>query len=461
MSQPRDSWSSNTGLVLAATGSAIGLGNLWKFPFITWENNGGAFVLVYLICIAAVGLPIMMAELLIGRRSQKSAVGALKDAAGPAWGLIGGWGVLAGFILLSYYTVIAGWSLYYFAQSLGWSLGGYPAGMSAGDLFDTQVGNAGLQLMLSLGFSIATIAVVYFGVSRGIERIARIFLPILFGILLLLLISALGMSGSGEALGFIFRPNFSELPMEGILEALGHSFFTLSLGMGAMITYGSYISRKQSIVKAAGAIVALDTLIALVATVIMFSVIFSVAGMSDEVGDSTVGMLFISLPQLFYTEVPFGVLLGPLFYVLVALAALTSTISLLEVVTSYVIDEHGVSRNKATVGAGAAIFVFTIFAALSFTGTPFLSSLEIFEGKIGWFSNADHFVSNWMLPTGGFFVTVAAGWMMTRSTTESQLMDGNEPRWFHYGAWRFFIRWVAPIAVAAIIIAVISGVDFS
>ena len=461
MSQPRDSWSSNTGLVLAATGSAIGLGNLWKFPFITWENNGGAFVLVYLICIAAVGLPIMMAELLIGRRSQKSAVGALKDAAGPAWGLIGGWGVLAGFILLSYYTVIAGWSLYYFAQSLGWSLGGYPAGMSAGELFNNQVGNAGLQLMLSLGFSIGTIAVVYFGVSRGIERIARIFLPILFGILLLLLISALGMSGSGEALGFIFRPNFSELPREGILEALGHSFFTLSLGMGAMITYGSYISRKQSIVKAAGAIVALDTLIALVATVIMFSVIFSVAGMSEEVGGSTVGMLFISLPELFYTEVPFGVLLGPLFYVLVALAALTSTISLLEVVTSYVIDEHGVSRNKATVGAGAAIFVFTIFAALSFTGTPFLSSLEIFEGKVGWFSNADHFVSNWMLPTGGFFVTVAAGWMMTRSTTESQLMDGNEPRWFHYGAWRFFIRWVAPIAVAFIIIAVISGVDFS
>ena len=461
MSQPRDSWSSNTGLVLAATGSAIGLGNLWKFPFITWENNGGAFVLVYLICIAAVGLPIMMAELLIGRRSQKSAVGALKEAAGPAWGLIGGWGVLAGFILLSYYTVIAGWSLYYFAQSLGWSFGGYPAGMSAGDLFDTQVGNAGLQLMLSLGFSIGTIAVVYFGVSRGIERIARIFLPILFGILLLLLISALGMSGSGEALSFIFRPNFSELPSEGILEALGHSFFTLSLGMGAMITYGSYISRKQSIVKAAGAIVALDTLIALVATVIMFSVIFSVAGMSEEVGGSTVGMLFISLPELFYTEVPFGVLLGPLFYVLVALAALTSTISLLEVVTSYVIDEHGVSRNKATVGAGAAIFIFTIFAALSFTGTPFLSSLEIFEGKIGWFSNADHFVSNWMLPTGGFFVTVAAGWMMTRSTTESELLDGNEPRWFHYGAWRFFIRWVAPIAVAAIIIAVISGVDFS
>ena len=469
MSQPRDKWSSNTGLVLAATGSAIGLGNLWKFPFITWENNGGAFVLVYLICIAAVGLPIMMAELLIGRKSQKSSVGALMDAIGSRkpksrWigALFGGWGVLAGFILLSYYTVIAGWSLFYFVKSLGWSLGGFPADLSAGELFETQVADSGLQLMLSLGFSIATIAVVYFGVSRGIERVARIFLPVLFGILLLLLISALGMSGSGEALGFIFRPNFSELPAEGILEALGHSFFTLSLGMTAMITYGSYIARNQSIVKAAGAIVVLDTLIALVATIIMFSVIFSVAGMSEEVGGSTVGMLFISLPQLFYTEVPFGVLLGPLFYVLVALAALTSTISLLEVVTSYVIEQRGLTRNKATVVSGAAIFVFTIFAALSFAGGDgILATMEIFEGKVGWFSNADHFVSNWMLPTGGFFITLAAGWFMTRKATEGELADGTQPKWFHYGSWRFFIRWVAPLAVAAIIIAVITGFDFS
>jgi len=474
MSQPRDHWSSNAGLVLAATGSAIGLGNLWKFPFITWENEGGAFVLVYLICIAAVGLPIMMAELLIGRRSQKSAVGALKDAVASKWpggrvlgGLAGGWGVLAGFILLSYYTVIAGWSLYYFTKSLSWTIGGYPVGMSAGDLFNDQALNTGLQLLLSLGFSLGTIAVVYFGVSKGIEKIARIFLPILFGILLLMLVSALGMSGSAEALSFIFRPNFSELGMEGILEALGHSFFTLSLGMGAMITYGSYISRKHSVVKASGAIVALDTIIALVATVIMFSVIFSVTGMRDEVVGSTVGMLFISLPELFYTEVPFGVVLGPLFYVLVALAALTSTISLLEVVSAYLIDERGLARHKATIGAGAAIFVFTSFAVLSIPGLlgvpadGFLSTMEVFDGKVGWFATADHFVSNWMLPTGGFFITLAAGWFMTRKDTMSELVDGTEPRWFKYGAWRFFIRWVAPLAVAVIIYFVILGTDFS
>jgi len=458
------------GFVLAATGSAIGLGNLWKFPFITWENNGGAFVLVYILCIAAVGLPIMMAELLIGRSTQKSAVGALKEAVGPAWGLVGLWGVLCGFILLSYYTVIAGWSLFYFAKTVGWSLGGYPAGLATGDLFGEQAGNGLLQLGLSLGFSIATVGVVYFGVQKGIERIARLFLPVLFCILVLLLISALGMSGSGEALAFIFRPNFAELEPTGVLEALGHSFFTLSLGMGAMITYGSYIQRGHSIVKASAIIVVLDTLIALVATVIMFSVIFSVAGMADQVGGSTVGMLFISLPELFYSEVPFGVVLGPLFYVLVALAALTSTMSLLEVVASYIIDEHGVTRHKATLMCGGAIFVFTVLAAVSFGAVPFVSNLElggalgdlIFGGKVGWFSMADHFVSNWMLPTGGLAVTLAAGWFMTREATESELVDGTEPAWFQYGAWRLFIRFVAPLAVSAIIIAVLFfGVDFS
>jgi len=463
MQEQRGHWTSSVGFVLAATGSAIGLGNLWKFPFITWENNGGAFVLVYLLCIAGVGLPIMMAELLIGRKTQKSVVGALKEAVGPAWGLIGVWGVLCGFILLSYYTVIAGWSLYYFARTIGWTLGGFPEGTSLGDLFGAQSANSGLQLLLSLGFSAATVGVVYLGVQRGIERIARWVLPVLFGILLLLLLSSFGMSGSGEALAFIFRPSFSELDRESVLEALGHSFFTLSLGMGAMITYGSYLGKGQSIVKASAVIVLLDTLIALIATVIMFTVIFT-ASMQDQVGETgTVGMLFIALPQLFFQEgvVPFGTLLAPLFYVLVALAALTSTISLLEVVVSFVIDERGVDRHKATIMSGGAVFVFTLLAALSFGTIPGLSSMELFAGKLGWFSTADHFVSNWMLPTGGLAITVAAGWIMTRKATESELVDGTEPRWFSYGAWRFFIRFVAPVAVALIIVAVVLGVDFS
>ena len=311
MSEPRGHWRSNTGFILAATGSAIGLGNLWKFPFITWENNGGAFVLVYLVCITAVGLPIMMAELLIGRATQKSVVGALKEAMGPAWGCVGLWGVFCGFLLLSYYTVIAGWSLFYFAKSTGWMVGGFPEGASMGDLFGEQSANGGLQLGLSLGFSIATVSIVYFGVQKGIERIARVFLPILFGILVLLLVSALRMDGAGEAIGFIFRPSFGELDGGSVLEALGHSFFTLSLGMGAMVTYGSYLAKNQSIVKASAIIVVLDTLIALVATVIMFSVIFSVPGMNEQVsGTGAVGMLFIALAAAVLHRGPVRVIPG-------------------------------------------------------------------------------------------------------------------------------------------------------
>lgn len=458
----RGQWTSSLGFILAATGSAIGLGNLWKFPFITWENRGGAFVLVYLLCIVAVGLPIMMAEILIGRKTQKSAVGAMKEAFGKRWGIVGGWGVLAGFVILSYYSVIAGWSLFYFTKALGWSLSGFPQGAQLGDDFTSFAAQGGLQIGLSGLFMAATMGVVLSGVKGGIERTARILLPVLFVILILLLVSALSMSGSGQALSFIFRPNFSELGMDGLLEALGHAFFTLSLGMGAMITYGSYVAKDQSIVKASGVIVVLDTVIALVATIIMFSVIFSVPGMEEQVGGSTVGMLFISLPELFYSTVPFGRVLAPAFYILVAFAALTSTISLLEVVAAYAIDEHGIERKKATLMTGGAIFLVTVLCALSFGSSSGLSAFEIFEGKAGVFGTLDHLASNWLLPIGGFLITLATGWFMTREDSEAELALGGVPAWYSYGAWRFFIRFVAPVAVGAILVAVIFfGVDFS
>jgi len=458
----RGQWTSNLGFILAATGSAIGLGNLWKFPFITWDNDGGAFVLVYLLCIVGVGLPIMMAEILIGRRTQKSAVGAMKEIFGKYWGVVGGWGVLGGFVILSFYSVIAGWSLYYFGEAVVWSISGFPQGLQLGDEFTSFAARGGLQVTLAGLFMLATMGIVLSGVKGGIERTAKLLLPILFVILLLLLGSALTMEGSGEALAFIFNPDFSQLGADSVLEALGHAFFTLSLGMGAMITYGSYVGKTQSIVKASGVIVLLDTVIALVATIIMFSVIFTVPGMEEQVGGSTVGMLFISLPELFYTAVPGGRVLAPLFYLLVAFAALTSTISLLEVVAAYVIDERGVERKKATLMTGGAIFFVTILAALSFGGWEALTSFEIFDGKTGVFQTLDHFASNWILPVGGFLITIATGWFMTREDSEAELAMGGVPAWYNYGAWRFFIRYVAPVAVGAILVAVIFfGVDFS
>ena len=460
MATSRDQWSSRAGFVLAAAGSAIGLGNLWKFPYITWSNNGGAFVLVYLVCILIVGLPIMMAEILIGKKTQKSAVGALREAAGPAWAVVGGLGVLTGFIILGYYTVVAGWTLHYFANCLGWSFNGFPQDADLGAAFTALAANWKAQLGLSAAFMIATVSVVYFGVGRGIERLSRVLMPTLFGILVVLLGCALTTSGAGQALSFIFKPNFAELPPTGFLEALGHSFFTLSLGMGAMITYGSYLRRGTSVVRSSLMVVVLDTVIAICATVIMFSMIFSDPDMPAQVGKSTVGMLFISLPKLFYTVVPLGSLLAPLFYILVGFAALTSTVSLLEVAVAYFIDQRGMQRSRATLVCGGSIFVITILCALSLGAWGPISNFKVF-GKVGLFGVLDHLASNWLLPVGGFLITLAAGWVMTREATQAELVDETTPGWFRYGAWRFFMRYVAPVAVAAIIVAVIRGKDFS
>jgi len=455
MAQTREQWGSKTGFILAAAGSAIGLGNLWKFPFITWDNKGGAFVLVYLVCIVAVGLPIMMAEILIGRKTQRSAVGAMKAAVGPAWGFVGGWGVLAGFVILGYYTVVAGWTISYFIKCLGWSMNGFPAGLALGDTFTGFVADGPTQILLSALFMGATMSIIFMGVGKGIERVTRILMPTLLVILLLLLGSALTMDGAGEALSFIFTPHFAELTMEGWLEALGHAFFTLSLGMGAMITYGSYLSKKDSVVSSSATVVLLDTVIAIVATVIMFSVIFSVAGMSEQVGKSTAGMLFITLPQLFYSVVPGGTFLAPLFYILVGFAALTSTISLLEVVVAYFIDERGMNRHAATAMCGGLTFVVTVLCALSLGAWGSLSNFTVFGTKAGLFATLDHIASNWQLPIGGFLITLAAGWFMTRESTESELADETVPGWFHYGTWRFLVRYIAPLAVALVIGAVI------
>lgn len=464
--QGRGNWSSNLGFIMAAAGSAIGLGNLWKFPYITWHNHGGAFVIVYLVAVAIVGLPIMMAEILVGRKTQKSPVGAMAAAVGKRWAWVGGLGVFSGFVILGYYMVIAGWTLRYFVKCMDWSVFGFQAAESSGEAFGVFVGNGVLQLGLSGLFMLFTMVIVMKGISAGIERVTRVLMPALFVILLLLLVSALRMKGSGEALAFIFNPDFANLPPRGVLEALGHAFFTLSLGMGAMITYGSYLTERESLVRASAIVVALDTLIAMVATAIMFSVIFSVPGMLEKVSGSTVGMLFITLPELFYNEMPMGSVLAPLFYMLVGFAALTSTISLLEVITSYFIDQRGMSRRIATMVCGAAAFLLSALCGLSFGASKMLSSFSwVYAGtdgaKMGLFDHLDYLASNWLLPVGGFLITIAVGWFMTREATESELVTDNNPRWFHYGTWRFTIRFVAPVAVAAIIIAVLMGKDFS
>ena len=457
MAVERAHWGSRLAFVLAAAGSAVGLGNLWKFPYITWENKGGAFVIVYLVAVLVLGLPIMVAEILVGRRAQLSPVPAFEKLGGKGWSVVGWLGVATGAIIQSYYMVIAGWSVHSFYQCIKWSIGGYQ--QPGKEAFGEFIGNGALQIGFTTIFTVMTAVIVYRGVSGGIEKATKIMVPALCAILLYLFVTALAMPGRDQALSLIFVPHFSQLPATGVLEAVGHSFFTLSLGLGAMITYGSYISKKESIFRAALAVVLFDTAVALVATIAMFTIIFSVPDLAKDLSGSTVGMLFITLPHLFYTVMPGGVVLAPLFYVLVGFAALTSTISLGEVVASLFIDKLGWTRPKAIVASAAGVFVGSLLAALSLGAVGPLSSFELFDHKEGVLSTLDHLASNWLLPLGGLGTTLFVGWFLGRKSCQEEL-GITQPN-IAFTVWIWILRVVAPIAILAIIIAVILGKDFS
>ncbi len=458
----REHWGSKLGFILAAAGSAVGLGNLWKFPYITWHNNGGAFVIIYLIAVVMIGLPIMMAEILIGRKSQNNPVPAFETLGGKKWGLVGWLGVLTGFVILGYYSVIAGWTITSFISCLDWSFNGYVKPDSSA--FSEFIGNGPLQLLLSFTFLSLTAFVIWKGVKQGIERAIRILMPILFLILIYLVIMVLFLPGFNETFRFLFKPNFADLPPSGILEAVGHAFFTLSLGMGAMITYGSYMKKTESITTNAILVVLLDTVVAIVACIIMYTIIFSAPDVKSSLSGSTVGMLFITLPNLLYTQIPFGATVAPIFYILVGFAALSSTISLLEVIVSLMIDKLKIQRHKATFIGTGITYVVSFFAALSLGGVSWLSNFSFFgEGKEGVLNTLDHIAANWMLPVGGFFITIFVGWFLDKEISEKEIgkyhSDGSVK--LMYRAFRFFIRFVAPAAILAVIIAVILGKDFS
>jgi NSS family neurotransmitter:Na+ symporter len=346
-------------------------------------------------------------------------------------------------------------------KCIDWSFNGYLA--PADGAFDAFLANGTAQLLLTALFSCFTIGIILLGVGKGIERFTRVLMPILFGIIIYLLITAFTMPGAGQALNFLFRPSFKQLPMAGVLEALGHAFFTLSLGMGVMITYGSYLSGKESVPRVAGTVVLFDTLIALFACMIMYTIIFSSQGLEAQISKSTVGMLFVTLPSLFYTEMSAGSVVGPLFYILVAFAALTSTISLLEVMVAYFIDRRGWKRTRATLLCGGCTYVVSIFCALSLGAFGGLSSLKILPGAAGVFGQLDYLAANWLLPVGGLLTTLFVGWFVAKRISLEQLRlhdEHGEPA-IYFHLWRFFIRFIAPAAILAVIIAVIMGKDFS
>ena len=435
----RGQWKTRMGFVLAAAGSAVGLGNIWKFPYITGENGGGLFVIIYLLCIALVGLPVLIGEILIGRVSQRSPVPAYADLSGnkAIWKLVGAMGVLTGFVLLSYYSVVAGWAFNYVKLALTGSFSGQSAeqiGAMFGDLF----GDFGRNLLWHGLFMGLTIAVVVGGVRHGIELAARILMPALFLLMAYMMVYASTGDGFGEAARFLFAPNFEKLSAGSVLEALGHSFFTLSVGMGALITYGSYLSRNDDVVLAGTAISVLDTTVALMACMTMFPFLFS-AGLPAEAGP---GMVFISMPTAF-TQMTGGMVLGTVFFVLLLFAALTSAISLLEVVVATLIDMFQMRRIVATLGAGLAIFAFGVLSAKTDLMLP-----ESLGGK-SVFDTLDWLVSNVLLPLGGLAIALFVGWVMPRSQTHEEFITGSRLAGL-YGGWLFLIRYVVPVAISLI-----------
>lgn len=441
VSPPRQMWASRLGFILAAAGSAVGLGNIWKFPYITGNNGGGAFVLVYLLCIALVGLPIMMAELMIGRHTRRDAVGAFIHLEGRrSFWMSAGWvSVIAAFIILSYYSVVAGWTLDYVFRSLLGSFVGQSPEVVEG-FFDSLIGSGIRQILWHLVFVLLCLGIVIGGVQKGIERWSKILMPLLLFLLLLLFINGMLSSGARDGLNFMFRPDFKKLTPASVLEALGHAFFTLSLGMAAMITYGSYLSRHENLLSAGLRVVILDTAIALMAGLAIFPIVFAV-GMEPAAGP---GLIFKTIPVVF-SQLPGGYLLAILFFLLLAFAALTSAISLLEAQVAYLIDERGWGRQRATTFLAGLAFLFGIPTALSYNR---LGDWHLI-GDLTFFDSVDLIASNYLLPISGLLIAVYVGWFWKGEEEKEELIAGGSG-WV-YPIWHFLIRYVAPVAVAVIL----------
>jgi|TARA_Y100000031_G_scaffold136048_1_gene159799 NSS family neurotransmitter:Na+ symporter len=439
----RGAWVTRWGFVLAAAGSAVGLGNIWRFPYIVGENGGGAFVLVYLLCIVFIGLPILVAELGIGRSLQRTPVGAFQQLAGrrSAWVGLGWLGVTVAFLLLSFYSVVAGWMLRYayFAASGALGRGGVE---QVQQTFGMVYGDAAGSVVGALVFIGMNVAMVGAGIQRGVERWSRILMPALFVLLVGLVGYAATLEGFGEAVGFLFRFDLGQLDRGGLLEALGHAFFTLSVGLGGMLTYGSYLPGKRGVVENAIAIVLLDTAVALLSCLLIFPLAFTFGLPPTE----SPGLIFVSLPMAF-AQMPAGGLVGAVFFILLICAALTSGLSMLELASSYFIDERGWSRRQAVTRVGGVIAVLALPCALTGSTVVFGSGFEAFAGK-SYFDLLVDLVTNWLTPLGGLGFALFVGWRLGPGVRRGQFDEGVPEA--VYRGWLAVLRFLAPPAIVLI-----------
>ncbi|WP_373182008.1 sodium-dependent transporter [Halomonas campaniensis] len=435
-------WSSKMTFVLAAAGSAVGLGNIWRFSYMVGDSGGAAFVLIYLACVALVGLPILVAEWLIGRRGQENPINAMADLARksghlPAWALVGASGVLAAFLILSFYSVIGGWSLSYTLGSVTGRFTGQDAD-GTGAIFGSLLGSPGMLTLWHTAFMALVIWIVARGVTKGLEGAVRTLMPGLVVLLIVLVGYGMTTGHFGEALAFMFRPDWSAVTGGVVLAAMGQAFFTLSLGMGIMMAYGSYLGEDVSLIGTARTVIILDTVIALLAGLAIFPIVFA-NGMSPADGP---GLIFINLPVAF-GNMTGGMILGLMFFLLLTFAALTSAISLLEPVVELMEERTPLSRVAATLVGGAAVWALGIAALMSFN---VWDSFLIFGLNV--FDLLDTFTSKFLLPLTGLGAILFVAWCLDRQGVADELaLSGGRER-----LWHVVARYVAPIGVIVVFV---------
>ncbi|MBR6539139.1 MAG: sodium-dependent transporter [Bacteroides sp.] len=443
----RANFGSKLGVILASAGSAVGLGNIWRFPYETGENGGAAFIIIYLGCVLLMGVPIMVAEFLIGRRSRANTAGAYQRLApGTPWKWVGRMGVLAGFLILSYYTVVAGWTLEFIYEAATNSFADKNAeGFIAA--FDSFVANPWRPLIWLVAFMLMTHFIIVKGVEKGIEKSAKIMMPALFILLIILAICSISLPGSSAGINFLFKPDFSQINSNTFLSAMGQAFFSLSLGMGCLCTYASYFKNDTPLSKVALNVATIDTLVAILAGIIIFPAAFSV-GIKPDAGPS---LLFITLPNVFqqaFGSIPLlAITLSIMFYVLLAVAALTSTISLHEVVTAYLHEEFSMTRKKAACIVTTSCIILGVFCSLSLgVGKEYtLFGMTLFD-------LFDYVTAKLMMPIGGFLIAIFTGWYLDRKIVWEEITNQGKLKPIIFKTLVFLLKYFSPIAILLIFI---------
>lgn len=436
----RATFGSKIGVILATVGCAVGLGNIWRFPYMLGENGGAAFLLVYISCILFLGIPVMITEFFIGRYSRKNAAGAFKVMApGTKWSVIGYNGVAAAFLILGYYAVVSGWTLEYIVQAFSGSLEGKNATDFADEFtaFSTGVFR---PILWTVVFIALTHIIIISGVKEGIERASKVMMPMLFLILIALCVRSITLPGASEGLTFLFNPDFSKIDSSVVLSAMGQAFFSLSIGMGCLITYASYFGKQTNLQTTALQVTILDTLVAVLAGVMIFPAVFSF-GIEPTTGPE---LVFITLPNVF-EQLPFGNIWSFVFFVLLALAALTSTISLHEVSTAYVHEEYHISRKKAAVIVSIGVTILGILSSLSM---GLLKSYTLFG--LNFFNLLDFVTAKIMLPLGGMMICIFTAKRVDKLLLKEEVTNHGTIRFYFFNTYAFFVKYIAPIAIGLI-----------